>query len=124
MDVFALSSDYEGNPLSVMEAMAAGLPVVTTAAGGVRDLLESGTEGLIVQPGDVQGLSKAMSILLGNRELRKLMGKAAAWRARENFDVSAMARAYEEIYENRVKSLRRFNAEGVVRSQSASLRQA
>ena len=100
MDVFMLSSDYEGNPLSVMEAMASGLPIVSTAAGGVPDLFDSGKEGLIVQPGDVQGLSNSMASLLGNREVRRSLGKAAARRARENFDVSTMVQAYEGLYEN------------------------
>ncbi len=109
MDVFVLSSDYEGNPLSVMEAMAAGLPIVSTAAGGVPDLFESGKEGLIVQPGDVQGLSNSMSFLLGNRELRQSLGMAAPRRARENFDVATMAQAYQEFYENLVDDSHRLN---------------
>jgi len=109
MDVFVLSSDYEGNPLSVMEAMAAGLPIVSTAAGGVPDLFESGKEGLIVQPGDVQGLSNSMSFLLGNRELRQSLGMAAPRRARENFDVATMVQAYQEFYENLVDDSHRLN---------------
>ncbi len=109
MDVFVLSSDYEGNPLSVMEAMASGLPIVSTAAGGVPDLFESGKEGLIVQPGDVQGLSNSMSFVLGNRELRQSLGMAAARRARENFDVATMVQAYQEFYENLVDHSHRLN---------------
>jgi len=102
MDVFVLSSDWEGNPLSVMECMASGLPIVSTAAGGVPDLFESGREGLIVQPGDVEALSNSMAFLLENRELRQSWGMAAARRARENFDVSTMVQAYEKVYENLV----------------------
>jgi len=113
MDVFVLSSDYEGNPLSVMEAMASGLPIVSTAAGGVPDLFESGKEGLIVHPGDVQGLSTSMSFLLGNRELRQSLGMAAARRARENFDVSTMVQAYEGLYENLVGHSHRLNGKSV-----------
>jgi len=107
MDVFVLSSDYEGNPLSVMEAMASGLPIVSTAAGGVPGLFDNGREGLIVQPGDVQGLSNSMKYLLGNREARRSLGVAAAQRARENFDVSTMVQAYEELYENLFTHLHR-----------------
>ena len=115
MDVFVLSSDYEGNPLSVMEGMAAGLPVVTTAAGGVPDLLENGKEGLIVQPGDVLGLSNSMASLLRNREIRQSLGMAAARRAGEKFDVSRMVQAYEGVYENLVDHSRRLNEESVLR---------
>ena len=105
MDVFVLSSDYEGNPLSVIEAMSSGLPVVSTAAGGVPDLFESGKEGFIVQPGDVRGLSDAIALLLRDREARESLGIAAALRAKGNFDVSTMVRAYEELYENLIGRL-------------------
>jgi glycosyltransferase involved in cell wall biosynthesis len=98
-DIFALSSDYEGNPLSVIEAMAAGLPVVSTAVGGVPELLQNGKEGFIVPPGRVDEFSEAMMTLLNDSGLRRAMGAAAAARARENFDVSAMVRAYEELYD-------------------------
>lgn len=98
-DIFALSSDYEGNPLSVIEAMAAGLPVISTVAGGVPELLQNGKEGFIVQPGRVEEFSEAMMTLLNDPTLRRSMGSSAAARARENFDVSAMVRAYEELYD-------------------------
>ena len=97
-DVFVLSSDWEGNPLSVIEAMAAGLPIVSTAAGGVPELLQDGKQGFIVQPGHAGQLSEAMMTLLNNAALRRAMGTAASARAREKFDVSAMVRAYEELY--------------------------
>jgi glycosyltransferase involved in cell wall biosynthesis len=118
MDVFVLSSDYEGNPLSVMEAMASGLPTVSTAVGGVPDLFESGKEGLMVQPGDVQGLSNAMATLLRNREARQSMGMAAARRARKNYDVSRMVQAYEELYEDLVDHSHRLSAESVPRESA------
>lgn len=98
-DIFVLSSNYEGNPLSVIEAMAAGLPIVSTAAGGVPELLQNGKEGFIVQPGNADGLSEAMVTLLNDSNLRRTMGVAAAVRAKAKFDVSAMVRAYEELYD-------------------------
>ena len=97
-DVFVLSSDYEGNPLAVIEAMAAGLPIASTAVGGVPELLENGKEGFIVQPGRAEQLSEAMVTLLKDGKLRRAMGAAAAARAKDKFDVSAMIRAYEELY--------------------------
>ena len=105
-DVFVLSSEFEGNPLSVLEAMAAGLPTVSTAVGGVPSLLENGTSGILIHSGDEEGLSKAMESLLLNRNLRQSMGVAAARRARERFDVANMVRAYEEVYESLQSQLR------------------
>jgi glycosyltransferase involved in cell wall biosynthesis len=123
MDVFALGSDYEGNPLSVMEGMASGLPIVSTAAGGVSTLFENGKEGLMVQPGDVQGLSFSMISLLRNRELRQALGRAAARRAREQFDVSTMVQAHEALYESLVNQAHRPSAEGALHHEGVALRQ-
>ncbi len=123
MDVFVLSSDFEGNPLSVMEAMASGLPIVSTAAGGVPELFENGKEGLIVQPGDVQGLSNCMSTLMRNREARQSLGMAAARRARAKFGVSTMVHAYEVLYEGLVNQTHRQKAEDVLHQHGVSLRQ-
>ena len=96
-DVFVLSSDYEGNPLSVMEAMAAGKPMVCTAVGGVPELVEDGC-GLLVPPQDAQALSKAMIHLLENPSAMKAMGEKSARRAVERFDLRAMTGAYEDLY--------------------------
>jgi glycosyltransferase involved in cell wall biosynthesis len=123
MDVFALSSDWEGNPLSVMEAMASGLPIVSTAVGGVPNLLEDGKEGFIVPPGDVEGLAKSMAFLLRTPQARQSLGMAAARRARKNFDVSTMVQAYEDLYENLVNHPNRLKAETVLGRQGVPLRQ-
>ena len=96
-DVFVLSSDYEGNPLSVMEAMAAGKPMISTAVGGVPELVEDGC-GILVPPRDAQALSKAMSHMLANPDARKSMGEKSARRAVERFDLRAMTEAYEDLY--------------------------
>jgi glycosyltransferase involved in cell wall biosynthesis len=100
-DVFVLSSDYEGNPLAVMEAMAAGKPVVSTAVGGVPELVEDGC-GLLVPPLDAQALSKAMSHMLENPSARKSMGEKSARRAVERFDLKVMTEAYEDLYKKLV----------------------
>jgi glycosyltransferase involved in cell wall biosynthesis len=110
-DVFVLSSDWEGNPLSVMEAMASGLPIVCTAAGGVPDLVQDGKEGILVQPGDVRALSESMTFLSKSPEARRALGRAAARRARDNFDVSTMVRCYEEVYETLIAQ----NSERILR---------
>lgn len=97
-DAFLLSSVQEANPLCVMEAMAAGLPVIATAVGGVPELVESGVHGLLVEPGNVEGFANAMSRMLQDGELRKQCGERSARRAAEDFDVSDMARAYDDLY--------------------------
>jgi glycosyltransferase involved in cell wall biosynthesis len=96
-DVFVLSSDYEGNPLAALEAMTAGKPMISTAVGGVPELIEGGC-GLLVPPRDAWALSRAMSHMLENPDARKYMGEMSARRAVERFDVRAMTEAYEDLY--------------------------
>lgn len=123
-DVFVLSSDWEGNPLSIMEAMAAGLPVVTTAVGGIPDLLANGREGFLVPRGDAQAFSGAMTLLLREPETRRSIGIAGALRARESFDVSRMLHAYEELYERLMERARRPKTESMTRRTDVALREA
>jgi len=121
MDVFVLSSEWEGNPLSVMEAMASGLPIVSTAVGGIPDLLANGREGFLVPPGDVKGFSGSMTFLLRDQETRSSMGKAAAQRAKQDFDVSRMVRAYEQLYENLADHAHRSKTEIAPDTEDAKL---
>ena len=97
-DLFLLSSDFEGNPLCIMEAMAAGRAVVSTAVGGIPELVTDGESGLLVAAGDAAGLSAAMVRLMEDAELRRTCEQAAAAHAERAFDVKAMARAYASLY--------------------------
>jgi glycosyltransferase involved in cell wall biosynthesis len=97
-DVFVLSSNWEGNPLAVMEAMAAGLPVVGTAVGGVPELVESGQQGILVPPGDCAAFTDAMRILMNDPQKRTAMANAARARATAAFNLERMAQGYETIY--------------------------
>src|SRR5262249_6345653 len=76
LDGAGVSSRNEGSPVSLIEAMAAGRPVVATRVGGVPDLVEDGVNGLLVESGDVEGLAKAMMILLRDSERASAMGLA------------------------------------------------
>jgi glycosyltransferase involved in cell wall biosynthesis len=97
-DLFVLSSDYEGVPLSVLEAMAAGKPVVATTVGGVPELVEDGVTGFLVPPRDPKVLAQGILRLAKDADLRQRMGKAAQERALERFDISRTAREYEALY--------------------------
>ena len=97
-DTFVLSSDWEGNPLSVMEAMAGSLPVISTAVGGVPELVQNSKQGILVSPGDEAALAKAMRTLLEDTAQRSAMAHAARLRAVEAFDVDQMVRRYIAVY--------------------------
>lgn len=97
-DIFVLSSDWEGVPLTVLEAMATGRPVISTSVGGVPELVEDGITGILVSPGDAEALARAILWLAKDPELRHHMGLAGQRRARESFDISRCAREYEALY--------------------------
>jgi glycosyltransferase involved in cell wall biosynthesis len=107
-DVFVLASRWEGNPLSVMEAMAAGRPVVSTAVGAIPELVRDGVDGLLSSPGDAAALSHSLRAM---REIPTAalgtMGSAAAARARERFGLPAMTDAYVELYRRALSGARR-----------------
>lgn len=83
--VLALPSHWEGMPMAVLEAMAAGLPVVATRVGGIPDAVLEGVTGRLVAPGDVDGLTAALVEILTDQRVRIAMGKAAHDRARTAF---------------------------------------
>jgi glycosyltransferase involved in cell wall biosynthesis len=102
-DVFVLSSRVEGNPMSVMEAMAAGLPVVSTAVGGVPELVREGEMGLLVPPNDAGALAQAVQALVDAPARRQAMGAAARQHAVAHFDIRHTVRGYEQLYEGLLK---------------------
>lgn len=86
VDVFALPSKFENMPNTVLEAMAAGLPVVASSVGALPEMLENGKSGILIPAQDVEALVGSLRLLGGNPELRRRIGAAAAARAREEYD--------------------------------------
>jgi glycosyltransferase involved in cell wall biosynthesis len=97
-DLFLLASVWEGSPVAAIEAMAAGLPVVATAVGGVPELVEHGVTGLLAPRGDIPALANALAALAGDPERRRSMGCAAARRV-ERFSSASMVDAYAALFE-------------------------
>jgi len=99
LDLFLHTSVMEGFPNCIMEAMAAGLPVVATRAGGTDELVVEGTTGRLAAVGDVAALAEAAAALLVDPERRRRMGEAGASRVREEFGARRMVEATEMIYD-------------------------
>ena len=91
------TSDYEGLPNAVLEAMAAGVPVVATDAGGTRELITDGVEGFIVPVGDEDDLVARAARLLSGGALAAGFADRARRKAREQFSLEAMSRAYADL---------------------------
>lgn len=98
LDCFVLSSHWEGFSLAILEAMAAGLPVITTKVTGAAEAVIDGETGILVEIGDIQGLADAVCKLAGNLHLSKAMGKAARERAISEFPYEKMQNNIDHLY--------------------------
>ncbi len=98
LDVFALSSRFEGLPIALLEALAAGVACVATSVGGVPEVLTDGEDGLLVGPGDPDALAAAIRKLLADEAFRAGMGSRAGWRARD-FRIDRAVRRIEQVYD-------------------------
>jgi sugar transferase (PEP-CTERM/EpsH1 system associated) len=96
--MLVLPSRSEGIPLTVLEAMACGLPVLATRVGGLPEVVEDGTTGLLVPPADPAALAEAMAALWDDPDRRDRMGRAGRRRAADRFDVRRMVAQYESLY--------------------------
>ena len=102
LDLFVLPSLWEGLPIALLEAMAAGKAVVATRVGGVPEVVVNGVTGLLVPPRDPGALADAVVRLLRDPELRRRMGEGGQERVRERFSVERMVRQTEDLYERRL----------------------
>lgn len=104
-DIFVLSSDYEGLPLTLLEAMAAGLPIVSTDVGGVSNIITNNINGILVKPNDPVLFSEAIIKLIKNKELRDKIGKNNEISAFK-YDIRNTQKEYEKLYLSLLKKLR------------------
>jgi len=96
--VFALPSYEEALPVSLLEAMAAGVPAVVTPVGGIPEIVVDGVSGLVVAPGDKAGLQRALQKLLIERRLGAKLGATARESARARFSPERALPVLEELY--------------------------
>ncbi len=102
--IFVSSSVREGQPMALLEAMAAGLPCAVTAAGGVPDTLTDGVEGIVVPPGDPEALADGIQQLLDDSELSGIYGGAARERVIQDFSIESLASTCRQIYASVLQS--------------------
>ena len=107
LSCFALPSLAEGISNTILEAMASGLPVVATHVGGNAELVDEGSTGLIVPPGDPQALAAAIGSLASDPGQAAAMGRAGRTRAVGQFSLEAMVARYQGIYDQQLRARRR-----------------
>lgn len=97
-ELFVMSSNYEGMPNALIEAMCLGLPVISTKVSGATDLIRHGENGLLVDVGDTAGLAQAMQILLSDENMRESFGREAT-RLNETLKIEDITRQWLEAVE-------------------------
>jgi glycosyltransferase involved in cell wall biosynthesis len=98
LDVVCISSTYEGTPLALFEAMAAGKPIVSTAVDGCREILDHEATGLLTAPRDPNGLARALVRMRRDADLRRALGRDAA-EASKRYDIGECVRRIEDLYD-------------------------
>jgi glycosyltransferase involved in cell wall biosynthesis len=104
MDIFLLPSDWEGFPVSVLEAMQAGVPVIATSVGGIPEMIRDGQDGLLIAPKDPPAIAASVNRLARDFALRATLVKSADARFQSMYTVEAMAEKMAHIYKELVKS--------------------
>lgn len=97
-DIFCLPSRQEGLGLAVIEAMAAGLPVVATNVGGIPEVVQADETGILVPPNDAEAIAKAIATLRDDTIRARSMGMKGQERARRHFDAPTMVGATRDVY--------------------------
>jgi glycosyltransferase involved in cell wall biosynthesis len=98
MDVFALPSILEGMANTLLEAMAAGLPVIATGVGGNLEVIEKDVSGWLFRPGDADALAALLILVARREDLRERYGVAARQRVMRNFSLRSMLDNYRHLY--------------------------
>lgn len=106
LDVVALTSRNEGSPVALIEAMAAGVPVVSTDVGGVADLVEHGVSGLLAPMDDAAGIAGHILTLLGDPAMRHAMGVHGRTKVADTYDAGRLVTDIETLYEDLVREQR------------------
>jgi glycosyltransferase involved in cell wall biosynthesis len=98
LDLLVHPADMEGLGVSLLQAAAAKVPIIATRAGGMPEAVHDGVNGLLIEPGDVAGLTRAMNQLLADRQMRERMGRAGRRLVLEDFSVDTMALGNLAVY--------------------------
>lgn len=98
MDVYIQPSFYEGHSNTIIEAMAASLPVISTDVGGTHEIIDHETTGFLYQPDDYQGMADILSELYNSSSLRQKIGERGRKTVSSNFSVEKMVAGYEQLY--------------------------
>jgi len=104
MDIFLLPSDWEGFPVSILESMQAGIPVIATAVGGIPEMIRTGADGILIPPSDPGQLAEAVNLLSRDFALRASLVKSADARYQSLYTLKTMSEKMANLYNSLLKN--------------------
>ncbi len=107
MDIICLSSDNEGTPVSLIEAQASGVPVISTDVGGVKDILDEGNTGFVVPKKDPEAFAEKLQLLIENKEIRTKMSQNGWNFVRDKFHYTNLVKNMENYYAELIEKTRK-----------------
>ncbi|TSJ45580.1 glycosyltransferase [Fluviicola chungangensis] len=107
MDIICLSSDNEGTPVSLIEAQASGIPVISTDVGGVKDILAEGETGFVVPKNDAKSFGEKLQLLIENKEIRSKMSQNGWNFVRDKFHYTTLVKNMEDYYAELIEKTRK-----------------
>ncbi len=99
LDVFVLTSLWEGSPIVLLEAMASAVPIVATSTGGAQEIIRNGINGFLVPPGNIRTMTQRVATLLGNKVLARKMGQEGRRLFDPSFEVEHMVKQVDRLYQ-------------------------
>ena len=102
-DIFVLPSYAEGFPVTMLEAMAAGLPIIASSVGAIPDVIKDGENGFLIEPGDYTTLASKICLLASDKNLRDKMAESNVNRIRRNYDKDIILKKLSDVYDGKVE---------------------
>jgi len=100
LDAMLMPSDFEGTPMSLLEAMSSGVPVVAHAVDGIAEVCTDGADALLSPRGDTDGLVNAIKYLLADTEIREVLSANARKTILDHYDIKKLVHKIEAVYED------------------------
>ena len=105
-DLFVFPTENDAFPSSIVEAMACGLPVVSTPVGAIKTIISNGKTGLLIQPGNAEQLYQALDILLSNKEMASRLGKAACQSVQDLYSAEIVSKKYLTLFQSLIEPIK------------------
>jgi glycosyltransferase involved in cell wall biosynthesis len=105
-DLFVFPTENDAFPSSIVEAMACGLPVLTTPVGAIKTIVTDGETGMLIQPGNQEQLFQALDVMLSDQALATRLGQAACKSVQDQYSAETVTQKYSDLFQNLIELMK------------------